>query len=556
MAIPFLTTPTDTLVRMNGHPTSRARRASLALACSALTLLVGLLVGAGTALAHAELLSSSPTNQQLLETSPTEIALQFSEGVDPIDPGIRLVDGEGNDVTIGAVDQSQGSDRMRSSITTPLADGTYVVAWQGVSADSHRVRGAFTFSVGLPSAVAPGLLDGLFDVSSESSSDSILLGIGRFVSYAGIALLVGGLVMTVALTPSALGSRRVGVLLVVAAEVAFVGTLWMIAAQANLIGATFWSWGAVADTQSGQWWLARLVVIVLFSLLIPMRSRLAVRGGVGVAALLAVGVLGVVAAGGHAISGDDVLIGLPATVVHLAAMSLWLGGLAVVLVAPASGAFWSTVARFSPWALGSVVALAVSGSVNAWRQLGTLSGLTDSSYGRWLFIKLVLVVVVVVIAASSRSALHTRDAESGARFLRRSVGLELAGIALVLGATAGLVNSPPPLSSGETVSVSAVVGDRVAQVELAPAVTGGTEMHIYVTSPSGLLDRADEITVQASLPAQDIPLFDVPTFPAGPNHVVGTNVNLPVAGLWTFDVIARYGEFDEVVFSVQIPVSD
>ena len=58
------------------------------------------------------------------------------------------------------------------------------------------------------------------------------------------------------------------------------------------------------------------------------------------------------------------------------------------------------------------------------------------------------------------------------------------------------------------------------------------------------------------LPEADIPAFDVETFPAGVNHVVGSDVNLPVAGLWTFEVTARYGEFDEVVFTVQIPVSD
>jgi len=184
---------------------------------------------------------------------------------------------------------------MRASVPDSLADGTYVVAWQGVSADSHRVRGSFTFSVGVPSSVTPGVLDGLFDGAADSSSDDILLGVGRFVSYAGVGLLVGGLVLAGALTPSGIGTRRVGVLLVGAAESAFVGTLWMVAAQANLIGGSFLSWGAVADTQSGQWWIARLVVIALFSVLIALRSRLVVRGGIVVVSALALGVLAVVA---------------------------------------------------------------------------------------------------------------------------------------------------------------------------------------------------------------------------------------------------------------------
>lgn len=517
-------------------------------------VLFGVMLGASTASAHAELLSSFPANQELLSEAPSEIALQFSEAVDPIEPGIRLLDSDGDEVTLGAVDQSAGSERMRASVPDTLADGTYVVAWQAVSADSHRVRGSFTFSVGVPSAVTPGVVDGLFDGASDSSTDGLLLGIGRFVSYAGVGLLVGGLVLAIALAPSLLGSRRVGVLLVVAAELAIVGTLWMIASQANLIGGSFLAWGAVADTQSGQWWFARLVAIVLFCVLIPVRSRLAIRGGIVVVGALGLGVLGVVAAGGHAISGDAIVFGFVATVVHLAAMSIWFGGLAVVLFVPPRGEFWATVTRFSPWALGSVAALAVSGAANAWRQLGSLDGLTDSSYGRWLVIKLVLVALVVGLAAFSRRTVHTRGDDASA-LVRRSVGFEIAGIVLILGATAGLVNSPPPVDVAEIVSVSAVVGERVAQVELEPAVTGGTEMHVYITSPSGALDRADEITVRAALPEADIPAFDIETFPAGVNHVVGSEVDLPIAGLWTFEVTARYGEFDEVVFTVQMPVS-
>ena len=529
----------------------RARAAALV---GAVVVVLGILAAAGTAFAHAELLSSFPANQELLEVAPDEIALQFTEAVDPIEPGIRLLDADGDEVELAAVDQSAGSDRMRASIPATLDDGTYVVAWQAVSADSHRVRGSFTFSVGAPAAVTPGVLDGLFDGTSDSSSDDIFLGIGRFVSYAGVGMLVGGLFLAVALTPSVIGTRRVGALLVVAAELALVGTLWMIAAQANLIGGSFLAWGSVADTQSGQWWIARLVVIVMFSVLIPLRSRLVVRGGAVVVGILGLGVLGVVAAGGHAISGDAVALGFVSTVVHLAAMSIWFGGLVLVVLAPAPGGFWATVTRFSPWALGSVAALAITGGINGWRQLGSLSGLTDSSYGRWLVVKLVLVVFVVGLAAFNRRTIHTRGDDAGA-LVRRSIGVEIAGIVLILGATAGLVNSPPPLDTPEIGSASAVVGQRVAQVELEPAVTGGTEMHVYITSPSGVLDRADEISVTAALPEQDIPRFDVETFPAGVNHVVGTDVVLPVAGLWTFEVAARYGEFDEVVFTVQIPVS-
>jgi methionine-rich copper-binding protein CopC len=60
--------------------------------------------------------STSPVNQAVLDTSPAEVALRFSESVDPIEPGIRLVDADGADVDIGGVDQSDGGDTMRAAI--------------------------------------------------------------------------------------------------------------------------------------------------------------------------------------------------------------------------------------------------------------------------------------------------------------------------------------------------------------------------------------------------------------------------------------------------------
>lgn len=539
----------------NSTSLATTTRRGAALVGALVIAALAVLVGASTALAHAELSSSFPRNQEVLDVAPTAVVLEFTEGVDPIEPGIRVIGADGEDVGIGDVDQSAGSDEMRAVIPATLDEGSYVVAWQALSADSHRVRGSFTFSVGAPSAVTPGVIDGVFDTSSSGASDGVMIGIGRFLSYAGIGLLVGGLVLAIALTPSVIGSRRIGVLLVGAGVLGFVGTVWMIAAQANLIGGSILAWGTVADTRSGQWWIARLVAIVLFGALIVARAKLVTRGGVVVVSALGIGVLAVTAAGGHAISGDAVVLGFFATLVHLAAMSIWFGGLALVLLAPPAAQFWTRITTFSPWALGSVAALAVTGGLNAWRQLGSLADVTESTYGRWLVIKLVLVVLVLGLAAFGRRTIHTRGDEASAVLLRRSIGLEVAGIVLILGATAGLVNSPPPTDSPEVVSVSSVVGDRVVQVELEPAVTGGTEMHVYVTSPSGALDRADEISVRAGLPAQNIAPFDVEVFPAGVNHVVGSNLDLPVAGLWTFDVSARYGEFDEVVFTVQIPVS-
>ncbi len=550
-------------------------------------------VPAGTALAHAELVSSTPANQAILGNSPEEILLRFSEDVDPIGQAILLVDGDGDPVPLGPISQAGGGDTISAEVPGTIADGTYVVGWQAVSADSHKIRGAFTFSVGAESPTAPGVIEDIFDANASSPSESLLLGVGRFMSYAGIGVLLGALFLAAMLVPELIGERRLGMVLVVAALVAVVGTIFMFAGQAHLVSGSYVAFGDVVQIQSGRWWLARLAAIGLFALFIPARTFLGSTAGRIEVAAASVVVLGVVAAGGHAVAGDSVLAGFGATVVHLAAMSIWLGGLVLLVAGIPRNWFWWTASQFSPWALGSVVALALTGSLNAWRQLGSFSNLTDSAYGRWLVVKLLLVAVVVVIASFSRRMARSDDddepdeedepgvgapavaADLGAAAatevedhvasdpvgqdappaLRRTVLLEIAGMALILMATAGLVNSPPPPSAATTESASVIVGERIVQVELEPAVTGGAEMHVYLTSPGGGLDRADEITVSASLPAADLGPLELEVVPAGPNHVVGLDVDLPVAGLWTFDVTARFGEFDQVVFTVQIPVS-
>ena len=79
-------------------------------------------------------------------------------------------------------------------------------------------------------------------------------------------------------------------------------------------------------------------------------------------------------------------------------------------------------------------------------------------------------------------------------------------------------------------------------------------MHVYISSTSGVLDQPDEITVEASLPAQQIGPLVIPMLTAGPDHVTTNAANIPLAGLWTFTITARYGDFDQVVFTAQLEV--
>ena len=200
------------------------------------------------------------------------------------------------------------------------------------------------------------MLDDIFATGDTSRSDSLLLGAGRFLSFGAIGVLLGGLFLAAVLVPELLATRRLGHLLIGAAVVAEVGTLLMFvrAGAPDLQGALFFTWGDVIDTQAGRWWLARLLAVGLLALFIPMRAYLGNTPGRVETTLAALVVLGVVAAGGHAVAGSNVVLGFGATIVHLAAMSIWLGGLMLLVLGVPREWFW-WAAQFSPWALGSVI---------------------------------------------------------------------------------------------------------------------------------------------------------------------------------------------------------
>lgn len=530
--------------------------------CRSAIVVVALLATASPAAAHSSLVSSDPVADSVLDDSPGEIRLTFSEAVDVGDGAIRLLAADGDAVLVGPVNQDAGPDSITARIAEPLAPGSYVVAWTAVSGDSHPIRGAFVFSVGEVSADAEQLIDELGGTVATGPDGNGWLGVGRFASYAGIAALVGTMAMAAVLAPTTLRERRLGYVLFAAGHLALAGSIVMTSAQANVIGTSLADWPQVAATRSGRWWLARLMIVAAAVMLIPWRAMFERRGPRLVGAIAAVGLFAVVAAGGHAVTGRAATVGFAATVVHLAAMALWVGGLCLVALVVGRDQLAQCAARVSPVALGAVVALALSGVVNGWRQLDRPAAILESSYGRWLVVKLVLIAVVVAVAVVSRRLARQVPADTEAmpraRRLRRAVGVEVAGVAMVVAATAGLTGATPPTAGAVfvgDVSVSATRNGYVAQIVVTPAVTGGTTMHVIITPPADRPAPADEIDVTIAMPERQLGPLEVATFPAGPNHVTTNDANFPLAGRWAITVTARYGPFDQLVFTADADIA-
>jgi copper resistance protein C len=100
---------------------------------------------AAAAHAHAFLDHASPLVGGTVAAAPREVALWFTQSLEPAFSRVEVTDANGARVDQGNA-QVSGST-MRVGLK-PLGAGTYRVRWHVLSVDTHTTQGSFTFHVG------------------------------------------------------------------------------------------------------------------------------------------------------------------------------------------------------------------------------------------------------------------------------------------------------------------------------------------------------------------------------------------------------------------------
>ncbi|MEP9384247.1 copper resistance protein CopC [Nocardioides cheoyonin] len=525
-------------------------------------LSAALVLVSGPAEAHAVLEQSSPGPSAVLRKAPATVVLRFDEPVTLLPTSLQVIAPDGTRVGDGAVGHHADDPATASvGLSGATAQGTYLVSWRVVSADSHPVSGAFTFSVGragpAPAAASTGSDRGV----------GVALGVGRWIGYAGSALLVGGLMFLVACRPGAVPRRA---LLLGAAAVAVGGLVCLLLKgpyDAGL-GATHLTDGSllreVLGTTYGGATLARIVLAVLGAALVVGWTRLTARTRAVATAVLAVALAVCLALAGHAAAASPRWLAVAADAVHVAAMSAWLGGLVMLLLVvlrrprrPGPGAAgpladpgsMAVARRFSRLALGAVAALVVTGGYQAWRETRSWGALRHTTYGQELIVKLIAVLFLLAVAAGSRELVWRHADLAG---LRRTVGLEAAGVAAVLGVTSALVATAPAQAAyhPSVDSNLTILGDTV-QVSGVPDGDRSMELHVYVFGRTQRPTEPKEVT--ATVSKGDLGPLRVNLAKAGTGHRQGV-VSVPVAGDWTLTVTLRTTAVDQDSGTVTLPI--
>ncbi|MGG7507530.1 copper resistance CopC family protein [Plantibacter sp. YIM 135249] len=122
-----------------------------AVSAGGLLALCLVLMSSVPAVAHDELVSSSPAAGAMLDAGPEEVRLRFSEELLPLGAAIIVEDPAGKQWN--RADVTLEGDTLRSALAPDMTQGTYRLVWRVVSSDGHPISGVVPFSIG--SAVDP-----------------------------------------------------------------------------------------------------------------------------------------------------------------------------------------------------------------------------------------------------------------------------------------------------------------------------------------------------------------------------------------------------------------
>ncbi|WP_426507627.1 copper resistance CopC/CopD family protein [Dactylosporangium sp. McL0621] len=393
--------------------TRRRWSVPLAMLLGALAILV---LPAAPASAHAELEQTAPVAGTVLDQMPGEVTLTFSEQVRLVADKIKVVAPDGSRADTGK--PAVRDQELVIPLKTGGPKGTYLVSYRVISADSHPVSGGYSFSFGQPSAT-PNADDGK-DVQTDGVVKNAM-SVARFLGFAGLVLLVGPALILLALWPRRLSTRDPGRLALGGAGLLALSTILELYIQipytagTSLFDVSGTAAREVLGTPFGAAHLVRLGVVLATAILI--RPVLTGRAGKFDQTMLVI--LGIVGLATWPISGHPSASPVPTLTVvadaaHLAAMSIWLGGLVMLfgfLLRRANTRELSAIVPvWSGWALFAITVLVLAGTAQALVEIGTLDALTGTTYGQIVIAKVALLAVVVGVAAYSRSITNRRFA--------------------------------------------------------------------------------------------------------------------------------------------------
>lgn len=521
---------------------------------------LGVLVGAGLAAlatvmapgaeAHALLSTSDPSSGAALAHSPSQITITFTEQPDPALSTVQVLDTSGH-VAAGGRPVPVAGQAATVRLPVPnLPGGVYTVNWRTVSkVDGHLASGAYSFGVG----VSPAGTSASGSAVGQGPRPSTPAVAARWVYFAGLIGLLGLIFTELVILAPHPAPRRLRVATGVSWAVGMAGAAGITEAQrraANLPVSRL-----LSSSLGHSLWLRSLPLVLAGALLLlarlgPHRRQRAILAVAGVVTLLAM--LSDADTGHAAASSRWEWFRVGSQWVHFAAVGIWIGGLAgLLLCLGALAAEDRRVAarRYSSVAAVALVTVVVSGSLRAFDEIGSWHQLFHTGFGQLVVVKVGLLGGLVALGALNR---FRSVPAAGTRpwMLRRVGGSELGLVAVVLIASAVLLNLAPSRSSAAATAAAPArplafdAHDAATTLRLhltvTPGAAGFNQFGLTLADYDSRAPVDGVVSLRFSLPARpDLGDSTLPMRPTGPGAYTAQGPNLSIDGAWTVSVLVQ-----------------
>ncbi|MDF9763670.1 MULTISPECIES: copper resistance CopC/CopD family protein [Peribacillus] len=457
--------------------------------------LFSLLLYPAMASGHATVISSNPSPNEVMDTLPEKISIQFSENIQPAFHSLEVFSQDGDKIQIQDSAISEQSEKvLEAKWKGTIDEGIYYIKWRVVSSDGHPIEGTIPFQFG-DSTVLPNQ-----EISKVNAGfpDSITVFL-QSLQYICFAALTGILFFQLSLMK---GSRLF--------EASSRARLYLWLSYAGLAFSIFCSlplkvtidagvgWADAFNgtfikevlnaTSFGTIWIIEILLLLLLFLVIYFMLENTLIKSLPFLSFIIIAILMVCKAlTGHTAAVPNQVLAVLMDFLHLLSMALWLGGLLALLVILPGLAnrqaddkktfYWSIIQRFSRWSFLFVIILIISGIYSSLQHVPTIHSLINTTYGQLLLAKIGLMLVMIVLGA-----FHYFRGKKRVKKLGYSVGMEF-GLGIVVLIVAALLtnvqtamSSPGPIEktllTDENNEVTLMVtpnkvGDNLIQVDLS-----------------------------------------------------------------------------------------
>ena len=569
-----MTSPSPTRTDRSCMATTRAEIISLVRRSLVVAVVVNLLAGTDAALAHAILIETEPASQASLAAPPSEIVLVFSEAVSPV--VLRLLDIEGK--AIAEVDDVRGRNaRLILPLRARIPDGQYLVSYRVMSADTHPIAGAFSFSVG-----AGVKVDGFETQEQGFEPTRAIVLANRLLQFISLFIAAGTVFFFVLVRPPGYTESSLRKIITIASAVAAANYILAIGVggadmagvgPGSLIDFSVWKLAAGTNLLDSAILGIGGVIILNIGWRVPHtagRSATLLIGGV-------IALMGL-ALTGHAATAAPRWLMAPSIALHLFTAAFWVAAtipLAWILKTSPTADSTLVLNRFSSRAAIALAVLIASGVCVAIVQVQSFSGLFSTDYGAIFLLKLGLVVFLLALAAFNKYWFMPciEKSESGSVLhLRWAIYVEVVLMAGVLIFTTILTTVVPPRSTAtitrqdsyDTMSyriesprdfaTTSTQQGYVLDVSVSPAKSGRGFLTVVVKNEEGVAFSPVAVNASLSLPALDIEAIKISLEPQAGGEYYADLREIVIAGDWELRIDVLVDDFTQLVYRMRVPI--